>query len=449
MKLKIRRNSLNEQETFEQKVMRKHRKLRGKIEIIGRTRIKTTEDLATFYTPGVAYVSSAIRENKELSYEYTGRGNRIAIISDGTRILGLGNIGPYAGMPVMESKALLFKKFGNVDAIPLVLNCRSADDIVAVAKALEPAIGGINIEDIEAPKCFEIVDRLHEKLDIPVFHDDRHGTSVAILAALKNALKYQRKQLRKVKIVINGIGAAGVGTAQLLIAAGATDITMCDRTGILYKGRKENMNDVKAALAEHTNKSMIKGQLQDAARDADVLIGLSTAGAFNARLIKSMKSKPVVFALANPEPEIRYHLAKEAGAEIVATGASNTTNQVNNLLVFPAIFRGALDVGAKKINTAMQLAASDALARSISEKRLSADFIIPNFVNSNMAEITADVACAVAKAAMQTGVSRTKVDLKHMRKNVRSMLKRYSKIERMVARMGDGSLFSGIFGRRE
>jgi malate dehydrogenase (oxaloacetate-decarboxylating) len=428
-------------------VLKAHERARGKVEIVGRVRIRNLVDLATYYTPGVAYVSSAIYANKDLSYKYTGRSNRIAILSDGSRILGLGNIGPYAGMPVMESKALLFKRFGNVDAIPFALNCKTTDEVVAVAKAIEPAIGGINIEDIAPPRCFEIVDRLQEELDIPVFHDDRHGTSVVVLAALKNALKLQNKNLKKARIVINGTGSAGIGVAQLLIAAGATDVTMCDRRGIVYKGRKEDMNYVKTAIAEHTNKRMLKGQLPDAVKGADVLIGLSAKGVFNSWLIKSMAEKSIVFALANPDPEITYDKAKAAGAGIVATGASNTINQVNNLLVFPAIFRGALDVGARKINMAMQLAASDALANSVSPRRLSTNFIIPNFVNSDMTEITADVSCAVARAAMKTGVSRARVDLNLMKKSVKTMLKRYSKIEKVVTRLDNKSLFKSLLGR--
>ena len=439
LKIKIKKNGKNSHgvmRNLEEVSIRAHELSRGKVEQIGRVTIKNMKDLAVFYAPGVAYVSSAIRANKLLSYKYTGRGNRIAIISDGSRILGLGDIGPEAGLPVIEGKALLFKRFGNVDALPLAIEAASTEQIVEFAKAIEPSVGGINLEDISSGKCFDVFDRLQKELNVPVFHDDRHGTAVVVYSALINAMKLVGKDIKSARIVVNGAGAAGTGIAQLLLAAGATNIMMCDGRGIIYKGRNDNMTPTKVLLAEYTNKAQLKGQLADAAKNADILIGASTAGAFNENVIRSMAQNPVVFALAIPEPEISYERAKAAGAVIVATGNSGVPNQVNNLLAFPAVFRGALDAQARKINTAMLQAAGEELARNVKKQLLSIDHIIPNFVNEDITEVTANVAAAVSKSAIDTGVAGIRVDPADVRKNVRLTLKRYSKMETTIAKLG-------------
>jgi malate dehydrogenase (oxaloacetate-decarboxylating) len=418
-----------------EKALEAHRRNRGVTETIGKVAVRSLDDLALYYTPGIAYASLAIKKNPELSYSLTNRANRIAIVSNGSRILGLGNIGPYAGYPVMEGKSLLFKKFGNVDAVPLTINADTTEEIVAFIDAIEPSFAGINIEDISSPTCFDVFDILQGKLDIPVFHDDRQGTAVVALAGLKNALRVVGKRLPEVRIAINGVGAAGTGIAQLLIAAGANDIIMCDRAGILYKGRDRNMNVTKALLTSHTNRGNLMGGIRDAAKGADILIGASEKGAFNSALIKGLADDSIVFPLANPAPEIGYREAKAAGARIVGTGASEVPNQINNLLAFPAVFRGTLDVGARKINMQMLLSASDALAKSIPDRLLSEDYVIPNFAEENMTYITANVAAAVGKAAIATGVARRKMSEVAIRKGVRGMLKRYQRIEDFMGRL--------------
>ncbi len=406
----------------------------GVIQVTGKVRIKDLYDLATYYTPGVSYPPLMIRKNKALSFKYTGRCNRIAIVSNGTRILGLGNIGPEAGLPVMEGKALLFKKFGNVDALPLPINAASVDQIVAFAKAIEPAVGGINLEDISSPDCFYAFERLQKELSIFVYHDDRQGTAVAADAALRNAMKIVDKDIRHCKIVINGIGAAGVGVAEIILAAGCKDLIMCDSSGIVYRGRKYNMNQMKARLAQHTNPDNINGQLSDAVRDSDVLIGASSAGLFKPRYIKAMDKRPVVFALANPHPEIDYRSALDAGAYIVATGESDVPNQVNNMLAFPGIFRGALDVQARQINSAMLLEASRLLAHGVPVEKRKREHIIPNFVEDDIRSVMADMAAGVAEVAMKTGVSRVRADPSAVRKRAMDALGKYSKLEDFVAR---------------
>lgn len=407
----------------------------GKIELIGKVVINSAEDLSTYYTPGVAYVSLEVKRDSSLSYEYTSRGNTIAIVSDGSRVLGLGNIGPEAGIPVMEGKALLFKKYGGVDAIPLTINAHTTDEIVAFVKALEPSVGGINLEDISTPKNFEAFDRLKAELKIPVFHDDRQGLSVVALAALRNAMLVTGRKLNSAKIVVNGAGAAGIGITELLVAAGARDVVICDSNGIIYEGRDVGMNDRKVALSQQTNRKMLKGTLQDAVKGADALIGASIKGAFNKEMIKSMTKDPIVFALANPEPEISYKDAKDAGAAVVATGISGFPNQVNNLLAFPAIFRGVLDVRAKVINTEMLLAASASLAGSVGRAKLSKDHIVPDFCEENAIAVTAKVAASIAKSAIKTGVASADVDMKELSKSIRKRLKRYARIEKLVSKL--------------
>ncbi len=414
--------------SIEKAALSEFSKHKGVIQIVGKVRVKTLGDLATYYTPGVSYPPLRIREDKALTYEYTGKGNRIGILSDGSRILGLGNIGPDAGLPVMEGKSLLFKKFGDIDALPLPINAHGVDEMVSFAKAIEPVIGGINIEDVSSPNCFTLYDRLQKELGIPVFHDDRHGTGVVADAALRNAMKLVKKDVRKAKIVINGLGSAGIGVAEIILAAGSRNLVMCDTRGILYKGRRDNMNGLKQRIAEHTNHNGMKGQLQDAVKDADVLIGLSVPGAFKSSFIKAMADKPIVFALCNPYPEMRYDEARKAGAYIAATGESGVPNQVNNMLAFPGIFRGILDVRARKINPTMLLEASRALAHSV--KRRAREHIIPNFVDDDIISITADIAAAVAGAAIKTGVARRKMDPDRVRRDTKERLERYSRLEK-------------------
>ncbi|MDE1811223.1 MAG: NADP-dependent malic enzyme, partial [Candidatus Micrarchaeota archaeon] len=325
-----------------------HRRKRGKIEIIGKVAVGGTRDLAMYYTPGVAYACLEINKNKELSYEYTNRANSIAIVTDGTRILGLGNIGPEAGMPVMEGKSLLLKKYGGVDATPIAVGSTDEQEIIKFIKMLAPTYGAINLEDLETPKAIKVLRALEADLPIPIFHDDSYGTAIVTYAGLKNALKLVGKRIGSIKIVINGAGSAGYGISKLLHFAGARNIITCDREGSIYKGRGSHMNVVKEEIAEYTNKDSVKGSLVEVVRGADVLIGVSSRGEFTAEMIKSMSGKPIVFALANPDPEIDYDVARGAGAEIVATGRSGIPNQVNNMLAFPGVFRGLLDTRSSK-----------------------------------------------------------------------------------------------------
>ncbi len=410
-----------------------HRKAKGKIEMIGRVPVATKEQLSTYYTPGVAHVCMAIKENRDSVYDYTSKGRTIAIVTDGTRILGLGKIGPEAGLPVMEGKALLLKKFGGVDAVPLCLNVTDEEKIIEVTKSLQPSFGAIILEDIETPKVFRVMDRLKRELEIPVFHDDRSGIGVVVLAALLNALKLNGKKLSEVKIVVNGIGAAGVGIAELLAYAGAKNICMVDTSGILYKGRKENMNYVKDMLAETTNRQMLQGDLNAAVSGADVLIGVSTKGAFSGEMIKRMGGKPIVFALANPEPEINYREALDSGAFIVATGRSDTPNQVNNLSAFPGILRGILEVRARAVDEYMLLKAAEAIARSAG-KNISTESIMPDLTDKTAAiKLASNVAAEVAKAAIRQGLARTNREQSEIKKSVRESLKRYNRLERFAS----------------
>lgn len=415
-------------------VLERHKKTKGKIEIAGRVRVETKEELSTYYTPGVAYVCLAIKDNKDSVYDYTLKGRTVAVVTDGTRILGLGKIGPEAGLPVMEGKALLLKKFGGVDAFPIGINVTDEDRIVEIIKSIQPSFGAINIEDIESPKVFRIVDRLEKELEIPVFHDDRNGVAAVTLAALLNALKLAGKRLSDVKIVINGAGAAGAGIAELLNYAGAKNIYVVDTSGLLYKGRTENINYVKEMLSEITNKQMLKGDLNVAVEGSDVLIGVSTKDAFNAGLIKKMAEKPIVFALANPEPEIEYKEARTAGAFIVATGRSDTPNQVNNLSAFPGILRGILEVRAKAVNQHMLLKAAKVIAKSVG-KNLSVECIMPDLTdNKTVSRLAANVAAEIAAAAIKQGLARIQITPEEVRRNVRESLKRYKKIERLASK---------------
>lgn len=379
-----------------------HEKCKGKIEVISKIKVETREDLSLAYTPGVAEPCKKIHENEEDVYKYTSKGNIVAVVTDGTAVLGLGDIGPKAALPVMEGKSILFKEFANVDAFPICLDTKNVDEIVNIVKAIAPGFGGINLEDISAPRCFEIEERLKKELDIPVFHDDQHGTAIVVLAGLINGLKIVNKKIADIKIVINGAGAAGTAISNLLMAAGAKNIIVCDRTGVIHKDR-EKMNDAKLSLAQKTNPENINGTLADALVGADVFIGVSTSDVVKPEMVKSMNKDSIILAMANPNPEIMPDVAKQAGARIIGTGRSDFPNQINNVLVFPGLFRGALDVRAKEINLGMKLAAAYAIADYIDIKELNDDYIIPSALNKDVAKV---VAQAIADAAKKSGVAR-------------------------------------------
>lgn len=382
--------------------LKMHEENKGKIEVVSKIKLETRDDLSTAYTPGVAEPCRKIHEDKENVYKYTAKGNLIAIVTDGTAVLGLGDIGPEAALPVMEGKAILFKEFGNVDAIPICLNTKNVDEIVETIKRISPTFGGINLEDISAPRCFEIEKRLKEELDIPVFHDDQHGTAVVVSAGLINALKVVDKKIEDINVVINGGGAAGGAIVKMLLGLGVKDVVMCDRKGIIYKGSPNN-NWSKEELAQITNKSGKIGVLKDAIVNADVFIGVSAGNVLTEEMVKSMNNDAIVFAMANPIPEIYPDLAKKAGARVVGSGRSDYANQINNVVAFPGIFRGALNARASDINNEMNIAAAYAIADMVSKDELSEDFIIPDALNKDVALA---VATAVEKAARDTGVAR-------------------------------------------
>jgi malate dehydrogenase (oxaloacetate-decarboxylating) len=386
-----------------QEALKLHSENKGKLEVVSKTKIKNMHDLAVVYTPGVAEPCRKIHEDKSRVYEYTTKGNMVAVVTDGTAVLGLGDIGPEAALPVMEGKAVLFKYFAGIDAFPICINSKDPEEIIRTVQLIAPSFGGINLEDISAPRCFEIEQRLKESLDIPVFHDDQHGTAVVVLAGLINALKVVNKKMEEIKIVFNGAGAAAIAIAKFLISAGAKDIIICDSKGIIYEGRKENMNSAKEEMAKVTNQNHIKGFLSDAIIDADVFIGVSAAGVLSVEMAKKMASNAIVFAMANPVPEIMPDEAKQAGIRIMATGRSDFPNQVNNCLGFPAIFKGALQVRATNITEEMKLAAANAIASVIPESELSDENIIPNVFHPDVMEKEAK---AVAKAAKECGVAR-------------------------------------------
>lgn len=382
--------------------LRLHGQWRGKIEMVSRVSVENKEDLSLAYTPGVAQPCLEIQKDIQKSYELTRRHNLCAVITDGSAVLGLGDIGPEAGMPVMEGKCVLFKAFGGVDAVPLCVKTKDVEEFVNTVYLLSGSFGGINLEDISAPRCFEIEDKLKEKCDIPVFHDDQHGTAVIVLAGLLNALKVVGKRMEAVKIVTVGAGAAGISIVKLLLSVGFRDITMCDRQGALYVGAP-GMNWAQAEMAKRTNPSQAPGTLAEKLVGADVFIGTSAPGIVTKEMVASMNKDAIVFACANPTPEIFPELAKEAGAAVVATGRSDYPNQINNVLAFPGIFRGTFDVRASSINEQMKLAAAYALAGLISDDELSADYIIPKAFDKRVGEA---VASAVASAAKASGVAR-------------------------------------------
>ena len=379
-----------------------HYELKGKLEITPRAKVDSKEALSLAYTPGVAEPCLVIQKDVEKSYELTRRWNTVAVVTDGTAVLGLGDIGPEAGMPVMEGKCVLFKAFGDVDAIPLCVRTKDVEEIVKTVSLLAGSFGGVNLEDISAPRCFEIEKRLKEICDIPIFHDDQHGTAVVTLAGLINALKLTGKKIEEVKIVTSGAGAAGIAIIKLLLSMGAKHVIMTDREGAIYKGR-ENLNPIKMEMAEITNLSMEKGSLSDVIKNADVFIGVSAPGTLNKDMVKSMAEKPIIFACANPIPEIFPEDAKEAGAAVVSTGRSDFRNQINNVLCFPGIFRGALDVRAKDINDEMKVAAAYAIAELVSDQELNAEYILPAAFDERVKDA---VAKAVAEAAKKSGVAR-------------------------------------------
>ena len=380
----------------------KHVAWQGKIEVVSRVPVATREDLSIAYTPGVAEPCLKISKDVDLSYTYTRRWNMVAVVTDGTAVLGLGDIGPEAGMPVMEGKCVLFKSFGDVDAFPLCIRSKEVDDIVNTVRLLAGSFGGINLEDISAPRCFEIEKRLKACCDIPIFHDDQHGTAVVTLAGLINALRIVGKDLKNARVVINGAGAAATAVVKLLIVCGLSDVVLCDRSGTIYDGRP-GLNEAKRELAVLTNPRRIKGTLADAIIGADVFIGVSAPDSLTMDMVRTMAPNPVIFACANPVPEIMPDLALQAGAAVVATGRSDYPNQINNVLAFPGIFRGALDVRASDINDEMKLAAAYAIAGLISADELKADYVIPSPFDKRVAET---VAAAVAAAARKTGVAR-------------------------------------------
>ena len=383
--------------------LRLHKEWKGKIEVISRVPVASKEDLSLAYTPGVAQACLEIQKNIDESYELTRRHNMCLVVTDGSAVLGLGDIGPEAGMPVMEGKCVLFKAFGDVDAFPLCVKTKDVDEFVNTVYLISGSFGGVNLEDISAPRCFEIEKKLKEKCDIPIFHDDQHGTAVITLAGLTNALKVVGKKKENVRIVINGAGAAAISITRLLLSDGFQDITLCGRKGAIYEGREEGMNAIKNEMALRTNKDKRKGALKDVIAGADVFIGVSAPGMVTTEMVKTMNKDSIIFACANPTPEIFPDDAKAGGAKVCSTGRSDYPNQINNVLAFPGIFRGAFDVRASDINDEMKIAAARALAGLISDEELNEDYIIPKAFDPRVGKT---VAAAVAEAARRTGVAR-------------------------------------------
>lgn len=388
--------------TNQEKALELHAKLQGKLETVSKTPVRTREDLALVYTPGVAEPCKVIAKDPAAAYTYTMKANTVAVVSDGSAVLGLGNIGPKAAMPVMEGKAVLFKEFGGVNAVPICLDTQDTEEIIKAVTWLAPAFGGINLEDISAPRCFEIEERLKETLDIPVFHDDQHGTAIVVLAGIINALKVVGKKKEYCRVVVNGAGSAGVAITRLLITYGFSNIIMCDKSGILCDGA-EGLNWMQEKMVKRTNLAHETGSLADALKGADIFVGVSAPGIVTEEMVASMNSDAILFAMANPVPEIMPDLAKKAGARVVGTGRSDFPNQVNNVLAFPGIFRGALDVRASDINSEMKVAAAYALASLVSDEELNADYILPAAFDPRVKDT---VAKAVAEAARKSGVAR-------------------------------------------
>jgi malate dehydrogenase (oxaloacetate-decarboxylating) len=388
--------------SYGDEALKMHKEKKGKLEVVGKIKIETRDDLSIAYTPGVAQPCIEIAKDKDKVYDYTIKGNTVAIVSNGTAVLGLGNIGAEAGIPVMEGKALLFKEFGGVDAFPICLDTEDPEEVIKTVKLIAPVFGGINLEDIKAPECFYIEKRLKEELNIPVFHDDQHGTAVVVLAGLYNALKLLKKKIEEVKIIINGAGSAGIAVCKLLLNAGAKNIIMCDKAGAIYSGA-EGLNPAQQEIALYTNKGLVKGTLSEVIKAADVFIGVSAPGVLTSEDVKKMNKDAIIFAMANPTPEIMPEEAKNGGARIIATGRSDFANQINNVLVFPGIFKGALAVRSKEINEDMKLAAARAIANLITVEELNEEYIIPNALDKRVAD---EVAKEVMRIAREIGVAR-------------------------------------------
>ncbi len=395
-----------------------HRENQGKLETTSKVSVQNGRDLSLAYSPGVAEPCKEIYDKPESVYEYTMKGNTVAVVTDGTAVLGLGNIGPAAALPVMEGKAVLFKSFAGVDAFPICLDTTDVEKIIETVKLLEPTFGGVNLEDIAAPRCFEIEERLKKETNIPIFHDDQHGTAIVTVAGLLNALKIVNKKMSEIKVIANGAGAAGIAIIKLLYSFGVREIIMCDTKGAIYEGRPTGMNEVKSEIAKFTNRNNKMGSLEEVIVGADVFIGVSAEGALTKEMVKTMNSDPIIFAMANPNPEISPSDAKAAGAAVVGTGRSDYPNQVNNVLAFPGIFRGALDVRATHINEKMKVAAVEAIASLISEEELNSDNVIPNPFDPRVAP---EVAAAVAKAAMETGVARIQMNPQDIKEKTRRL----------------------------
>ncbi len=387
---------------FFEESLKLHERHAGKMEITSKVKVVTRDDLSLAYTPGVAEPCRKIHENEDDVYKYTSKGNMVAVVTDGTAVLGLGDIGPKAGLPVMEGKSILFKEFAGVNAFPICLDTKDPDEIVTAVKMIAPGFGGINLEDISAPRCFEVEEKLKKELDIPVFHDDQHGTAIVVLAGVINALKVVGKDIKDVKVVVNGAGAAGTAISKLLLVGGVTNLIVCDKVGILYDGI-EDVDYAKKDLAKITNPDHLKGDLSTALKGADVFIGVSAPGIVSKEMVSSMNKDSILFAMANPTPEIMPDLAKEAGAKVMGTGRSDFPNQVNNVLVFPGVFKGALEVRAKEINEEMKLAAAYAIASMIPDEELNDENVLPNALDKSVSDYVAE---AVKKAARETGVAR-------------------------------------------
>lgn len=400
--------------TLREEALKLHMDNNGKIAVVSKVPIATRHHLAIAYTPGVAEPCKDIKEDKNLSFEYTCRGNMVAIITDGTRVLGLGDIGPEAAMPVMEGKAALFKTFGDVDAVPVCLDTKDPDEFIRTVKLLQPNYAGVNLEDISSPKCYDIEDKLKEICDIPVFHDDQHGTAIACLSAVLGALRFVKKDIATAKFVVNGCGAAGSAIGRLLVNMGAQNVIMVDRFGALYEGIDAKLDRIQSYLATVTNKEHKQGTLADVAKGADVMIGASAPNVFTKEIMQSMAEKAIVFALANPVPETSYDAAKEAGVAVAGTGRSDRPNQVNNVTVFPGVFRGAIDVRARAITEEMKVAAVYAIADLIDEKDLREDYVVPDAFDPRVAPA---VAAAVAKVAIEKGLARKIIDPEVVRAN--------------------------------